>query len=74
MDMTLPPGEAAPPPAIWSGRTAAGAMGLMASCGLGATGAAALEAEDVEVAVLGLGESCDDMGEAGDMGVLLLLL
>lgn len=79
MDMTLPPGELAAI-CIWSGRTAAGvgATGLMASCGLGATLDVLLvvdvAAEDVEVAVLGLGESWDDMGEAGDIGVLLLLL
>lgn len=73
MDMTLPPGEAAPPAAICIGRTPADIMGLMVSCGLAETGAT-LDAEDVEVEMLGLGESCDGIGEAGDIGVLLLLL
>lgn len=78
MDMTLPPGELAAI-CIWSGRTAwaavpagDGATGLMASCGLGAT--EVLDVEEMDVDVLGLGESCEDMGEAGDIGVLLLLL
>lgn len=74
MDMTLLSGGA-PSAAIWSGRAGGdGATGLMASCGL-ATAAEILDEEVEETAVLGLGESCDDdMGEAGDIGVLLLLL
>lgn len=74
MDMTLPPGVPLAAICICSGRPAAGdgATGLMASCGLVAT--EVLDVDEVEVAVLGLGESCDDMGEAGDIGVLLWLL
>lgn len=74
MDMTFPPGDpAVMPPAIWRGRTPAfGATGLIASCGLAA---GAIDAEDAEEGpVLGFGESWDDMGEAGDIGVLLLVV